>query len=376
MKRFGKRLGRTGYGSGAGFTRGEFLKFGGALATAATVAPLASACGTSVAESGGSGAEYTMRLADSFPEGHPISVNGAEYFIERASELTDGRVEFDYFPAEQLGTADELIDFTRSEAVDIGMVSPAYIAAKLPLSAVGDLPALAETSREGSVAVRELMQEGGVLYREEFAPKGLRPLVAGLVPAYEVMTSDTLVKSPDDVGGLQLRSAGGAIDYTTTGIGAAPVAMPVTEMYEAISRGTVDGTMLSPVSALPYGLEEAARYSTGGAQLGNFTTTYSINERVWRELPDDIQEALLEAGEDTTRNLSAALDQENIDSRRQMEEGGMQFYNLSASEQRQWQEAVQPVQETWVGDMQDIGLPGEEALQAMTEALQAMRGQR
>lgn len=164
--------------SGAGFTRREFLRLGGAFAVASAAVPLASACGsTGIAQTGGSGAEYSLKLADSFPVGHPISEAGAKYFMERATELTGARLEFDYFPAEQMGTAEGLIDLVQSGVVEIGMVSPAYIPAKLPLSGVGELPGLIETSREGSLAVHRLMQEGGILYREEFAPKtfGLWP---------------------------------------------------------------------------------------------------------------------------------------------------------------------------------------------------------
>lgn len=201
-------------------------------------------------------------------------------------------------------------------------------------------------------------------------------MAAGVIPAYEVMTNDTLVKIPADVRGLQLRSAGGTIDRTVRGIGAAPVSMPVTELYQAISRGTVDGTMLAPISAIPYRLDEVIGYSTLGAELGSFTTTYSISERVWQQLPGDMQDALLEAGEDTTRNLSARIDRENEAARRQMKEQGVQFYNLSPREQQLWFDETEPVRETWVEDMQSINLPGAAALRAMTEALRAVGGER
>lgn len=377
MKRSSKRLRKSGSRSGAGFTRKEFLRLGGACAVASAAVPFASACGaTGIAQTGGSGAEYTLKLADSFPVGHPISEGGAKYFMQRATELTDGRLEFDYFPAEQMGTAEGLIDLVQSGVVEIGMVSPAYIPAKLPLSGVGELPGLVSTSRVGSRAAHRLMREGGILYREEFAPRDIRPLTVGLIPAYEVMTSEVLVRTPDDVGGLQLRSAGGTIDRTVEGIGATPVSMPVTELYQAISRGTVDGTMLAPISAIPYRLGEVLGHSTLGAQLGSFTTTYSVSERIYQQLPADIQEALLQAGEDTTGNLAAHIDRANEDALRQMEERGVRLYELSSGEQQLWRDETQPVRQTWVEDMQSINLPGAKALQAMREALREVGEQR
>lgn len=361
--------------SSKGVTRRDFLRFSGSLAVASATVPLVSACGSGVAQSRSSEAEYTFKVADSYPVGHPISEAGAEYFMERVTELTDGRVRFDYFPAEQMGAAEDLADLVQSGVVEIAMVGPAYEPSKLPLSGVGDLPALVETSEEGSLAVGRLMREGGVLYREEYAPNDIRPLVVGLLTAYEALTVDAPARVPEDMQGLQLRSAGGSFDLTVEAIGATPVALPTTDMYEALSRGTVDGAALAPMSAAPYNMEEVVGHATVDAQLGNFTVTYSISERIWEQLPDDIQGALLEAGTDASRNLSAAIDRENEAARQQMEEGGVRFYDLSTQERRQWRDAIRPVQDQWAENMESIGLPGKEVLRAMYEALQVVREQ-
>lgn len=358
-----------------GVTRKDFLKFGGSLAVASAAVPLVSACEAGVAQSGSGGAEYTLKVADSYPVGHPVSEGGAKYFMERATELTDGRVRFDYFPAEQMGAAENLADLVQSGVVEIAMIGPAYEPAKLPLSGVGDLPAMAETSREGSLAAGRLMSEGGILFREEFAPNDIRPLVVGLLTSYEAMTGDALVKVPDEVRGLQLRSAGGSFDLTMEAIGATAVAMDTTEMYEAMSRGTVDGVVLAPMSATPYRMEEVLGHSTMGAQLGSFTSTYSISERIWDQLPDDIQGALLEAGADATRNLSATIDRANEAARQQMKDGGVRLYDLSSQEKQVWRDATRPVQDRWAEDMESIGRSGEEALRAMHEALESVREQ-
>ncbi len=256
--------------TGKGITRRDFLRFGGSLAVASATVPLVSSCGVGVAQSGSGGAEYTLKVADSYPVGHPVSEGGAKYFMERATELTDGRVRFDYFPAEQMGAAEDLADLVQSGVVEIAMVGPAYEPAKLPLSGVGELPAIVESSREGSLAVERLMREGGILYREEFAPKDIRPLVVGLLTSYETLTGDTPVKVPDDVRGLQLRSAGGTFDLTVEAIGATPVAMPTTDMYEAISRGTVDGAVLAPMSATPYRMGRSRGVLHRGGSVGKF----------------------------------------------------------------------------------------------------------
>lgn len=310
----------------------------------------------------GSGGGITLRLADSFPDDHPVSEGGAKHLMQRTEELTDGEVRFEYFPAEQMGSAEDMLDLTRSNVVDVAMIAPAYVPAQLPLSGVADLPGMSENACQGAGSVQQLLDADGVLYREDFAPREIRPLAVGVIPGYEVMTGDRPVSEPEDVRGLQLRSSGGAIDRTVEALGAASVSMPATDMYEAISRGTVDGTVLGPMSAHPYRLDEAADHSTSGAQLGSWTATYSISEQSWRRLPKDARAALATAGRETTRHLCRVIEAENTSAQREMQDGGMQFRELNVQQRKRWEEATAHVQQQWADDMARIGLPGKRAL--------------
>lgn len=316
-----------------------------------------------------SGGVYTLKVADSYPNGHPFSEAGAQVFMNRVQELSDGRIRFEYFPAEQMGKAADIPTLIRTGVVDMGSVAPAYVPAELPLSGVADLPGLVDESCTGSIAVSHLMSEGNVLWQQDFEPKGLRPLVVGMIPSYDVMTGSRPVQTPADLRGLQLRSSGGTIDRTVEGFGAAPVGMPATEMYEAISRGTVDGTVLGPVSAAPYHLEEVLNYATVGARLGSFTMTYSISEKSWNVLPPQLREVLRAAGAEATKSLCAALQEGNVKGRKKLADAGVQLHHITGDERAAWDRATEPIHQRWVADMAEIGRPGAEALQAMKEEL-------
>jgi len=336
-----------------------------ALATAST----ACAAPAPVLESDG---VYTLQVADSYPLGHPFSDAGARVLMDRARELSGGRIQFDYFPAEQMGNAADIPSLIRTGVVDLGSVAPAYVPAELPLSGVADLPGLVGDSCTGSLAVSELMSEGGLLWREDFEPKGLRPLVVGMIPDYDVLSGSRPVRTPSDLRGLQLRSSGGTIDRTVEGLGAAPVGMPATEMYEAISRGTVDGTVLGPVSAAPYHLEEVTGHATVGARLGSFTMTYSISESAWDVLPSELQDVLHRAGREATRSLCAALQEGNVQGRQQMRDAGVHMHRITGDERVVWDRATEPIQRLWAADMAEIGRPGTAALRELKERLRRL----
>lgn len=319
------------------------------------------------------GGVVTLVIADSFPSSHPVSREGARYLERRAGELSGGRIRFEYYPSEQLGAPQDFNALARAGLVDVAMISPGYTAPQLPLSGVADLPGMSPDACRGALAVEPLLADGGILQRTDFAPDGLRPLLVGVVPQYEVMTGGGReVTEPADVVGLQLRSAGGTIDRTVSALGATPVAMPVTEMYEAISRGTVDGTVLGPLSALPYRLDEAATNATDGAQLGSFTITYAIAEPRWAALPRDLRDALARAGTDTTRHLCRALDERTAAARSALVRGGVAVHRLSPDERDRWLQAVAPVRGQWVGDMERLGLPGRAVLDELERSVRAL----
>ncbi|WP_328307004.1 TRAP transporter substrate-binding protein [Actinomycetospora sp. NBC_00405] len=342
------------------------------LALFAALGLVATGC---AAEREGAPEAYTLVVADSFPTSHPFSRDGARFFVDRATELSGGRLQFEYYPSENLGAAQDFVTLADAGVIDVAMISPGYVSTQLPLSGVADLPGMSTDPCRAALALEPLLAEGGVLWRADFAPDGLRPLVVGVVTGYEVMTGGgRVVTDPADVVGLTLRSSGGTIDRTVQDLGAAPVAMPVTELYEAIARGTVDGTVLGPLSALPYRLDEAATNSTLGAQLGSFTITYSVAQRVWDGLPPDLRGVMDRAGRDTTRHLCGEVAAYDARAQQRLREGGLAFHQLTPDETRRWGEAVAPVREQWVAAMEQMGLPGRVALDDLLASQRAVSG--
>ena len=64
----------------------------------------------------------TLRVADSFPVGHFIPKGATLPFMDEVTKRSGGRVKFEYFPAQQLGKAADLLNLTQSGVADIGYV--------------------------------------------------------------------------------------------------------------------------------------------------------------------------------------------------------------------------------------------------------------
>jgi TRAP-type C4-dicarboxylate transport system substrate-binding protein len=67
-------------------------------------------------------------------------VQGGKFFMDRATALSNGRIKFEWYPAEQLGKAKDLLALVQTGVADMADVVPGYVPDKLPLSGVAELP--------------------------------------------------------------------------------------------------------------------------------------------------------------------------------------------------------------------------------------------
>lgn len=314
------------------------------------------------------GGTITLKVADSLPDTHTITVQGFKFFARRVEELTSGQVKFQHFPNNQLGTAKDMLRLTSDGVTDIAYIGPSYVGT-LPLSTVAELPGAFNTAVEGARAFHRLVT--GYLLDKEYLRNGVRPLFVVVLPPYELWNTKREVKSFSDAKGLKIRTAGGAMDMTIRTIGAVPIASPPSEIYEALQRGTMDGSVLAPSSVKPYKVDELLKFGTVGANLGSFVAVYSVNENVWQRLPDDIKKAMQKAGWETTEHLAQVFDSETEKLNQEFASRGIKLYRLTPEQQREWAAALRPVWVEWAKALEAKSLPSQEVIAEFEKLLRA-----
>lgn len=310
----------------------------------------------------------TLTLADSYAPTHIFAESGVKVFMDElsaphsSSRADSGDVSFDYFPAGQMGTPRDLVSLNRSGVLDITPASPAYLSDQLPLSSVSDLPGMVEDSCVGANALYDMMSPGGILYEEEYAPRGLHPLWVSVLPSYEILTVGRQINSPADLHGLNIRTSGGALDSTLTALGAAAVSMPASDAYESLSRKTVDGVAFPFISVLPYKLQEVLHYSTTGLNIGAFAIPYVISEKTWDGLSPQMQKQIETAGQDAQSSLCKAVNEDTPAAIETIGEAGVEFNTPGSTGMKHFEEKLAPVRKQWAANMDSIGKPGTEVL--------------
>jgi TRAP-type C4-dicarboxylate transport system substrate-binding protein len=319
-------------------------------------------------------AEILIKIADRYPVSHYISEGATKFWMDAVRKATNDEVRFQHYPAEQLGKSKDMLTLTLSGVTDVGEIVPAYVSEKLPLSTVGELPGAFSTSCQGSLAVYELTQPGGYLYEKEFAPAGLRPLIALTPVPYQIFTREVFTEL-SGIAGLKLRSSGGGMDLVARRLAAVPIRLSAAETYEALSRKTVDGTIFPTASMTAYDLGGFTKAGTSGANFGSAVIVYAISERKWQQLPPHIQAAMTKAGEQATRNVCARSQSEDQTSALKLESGGTRLVKLSDGDLEKLKQAAEPAAEDWAASLEKKGKPGTETLKQFREAVSRQPGQ-
>jgi len=312
-----------------------------------------------------------LRVADSFPSGHYFVNYATKFWMDSVTKATGGAVTFEYYPSEQLGKAKDFLALTQFGVTDIAYVMPSLVSDKMPLSAVAELPGGVTGACEGSVAFWKLARNG-VLADKEFAANGVLPIFAVVLPPYQVFTKAKL-ESVKNLEGMKLYTAGGAKELTVRKLKAVPVKMTTPEVYESLSRGTIDGILFPYASLFPYNLDKLVKYGTVSESLGNAVVTYVINAAKYKQLPASVQKAMSDASEATVKHACALIDRDLKSQMQRAKQGGITPVQFPVAERKEIDAAMVTIGKEWAESLDKQGKPGSEVLKGFQDALKAGR---
>ncbi|WP_193178731.1 C4-dicarboxylate TRAP transporter substrate-binding protein [Oricola nitratireducens] len=257
------------------------LKLAGA-ALAASLMALASHAGA-----------QDLRAAPAAPPVHPAHYM-YEKFAKYLAEESGGKMTATIYGPEVIALP-QMKDALQTGLADVGNALPLYFAADFPQTGVaGDLALMGRSPYAMGLAMTEFGVNCAVC-QEEFKKFGGVFLGSGSSDVYVLLTTKP-VRSIDDLKGLRLRSGGAPYSRWAEHFGATPVNLPVGQTFEAMSQGTIDGTMASIVDMLSYRLVDVAKYVTM-VPLGTYhvTSNFTVATSTWAKFDMDQRKAVVAA---------------------------------------------------------------------------------
>jgi TRAP-type transport system periplasmic protein len=292
---------------------------------------------------------------------HKIHEDQAKEFEKR----TNGRVKVTYYPAETLVQAPWTYDGVVKGIVDIGHCTAGHTRGLFPFLEVLDLPLGQSSGRQITMLTNAFV--------DHFKPKELSDvhfLMSSSPGPFIIHTAKKPVNKLEDLKGLKIRAAG-PTEAIVRALGATPVAMPVTEAYDAVQKGVVDGVLLPTEALLNYRIAEVTAYTTNnyGAACGSLSM-YIMNQKKWNSLPPDIQKIFTQVSQEYAEieaNFWAGIDKDGEEFALKK---GHKFISVSEEETARWTGQMKPVYERYLENTKAKGLPGAEALQFCRDYIQ------
>jgi TRAP-type C4-dicarboxylate transport system substrate-binding protein len=143
--------------------------------------------------------------------------------------------------------------------------------------------------------------------------------------------------------------------------------MSAPDTYEAMSRGTIDGTLLPYSSIESYKLP--AKYVSVGENFGPVAGHYMISERRWKTIPSHLQRIMQDAGRSASRRACALIDKEEDEELARLRQRQIVSVSLEAADKRRLTELSSMVAQEWADALDRRGKPGGDVLKEFNDAL-------
>lgn len=250
-------------------------------------------------------AEYKWSFAQ--PWTRPLTDAAFTKFCERVKEYSGGRIEVQFFPSGQLGSHDENFHAMQEGSLEIGVFSP--YPTLVPGGCVPNMTWIIVSWDEMRMAYG---QPDGILYRvmkDAFADTEGHLLFTCSQGAYGLGNNKRPIRTTDDFTNMKLRvsaSPGGVKTLANMGKGKGLMleTVPWGELYNALSRGVVDGCWTMWASLVEERHCEVLKHFSDLNFI--WDTTYVVmNKELWDDLPEDLKEAVTKASLETEAELLA-----------------------------------------------------------------------
>lgn len=309
-------------------------------------------------------ASITLRYSNMFPSSDPLSIV-AEDWGKEVEKRTEGAVRVKYYPASTLTPPSQTYESVVKGVVDVGNALMGYSKGRFPLMA-----GLWENPFEypdGLTSTRIC----NAAY-DKFKPKELdnvKVMYFNAGPEAALLTVKKPLVALDDLKGLRIRSLD-ANARILSFFGATTIAMPQPEVYDALSKGMVDGVASVYSNLKSFKTADILRYSLdvrGMAFTGMFVV--AMNKDKWNSIPSKYQKIIEEINREWVGKHARAHDAVEEEGRRYAASRGITITRITPQEQAKWNAKAQVLYDDYVANAKQKGLPGEELLQFVREQL-------
>ncbi len=229
-----------------------------------------------------------LRFGDFLPATTRTATHVVPEFIQKADELSDGKLKIQYYPGGILGSSGKLqLKLIEDGVLDMAQVVTPYTPGRITGLDVLELPGLFSSNHEGSMLAKSLYDHDLIDGLD-----GLKVLAFQEVGPY-LIHSKKEIRRLSDIKGLKFRVVGAAQTAIIESLGGIAVGnIAANQIHENLSRGVIDGALMDMGNLINFKIDKSTFYHVTNLYLGGNAVIYPIRTEKYESLSKKSQQAL------------------------------------------------------------------------------------
>lgn len=284
---------------------------------------------------------YTMNAGTSIASGtqksSSVDISYIETFKESVEARSNGRIKFNIFYGNSLGSDADVCAGVSNGTIEfyVGDITTTsnYYKPSLLFSIPGAIASMEESSALFASA-------WGKNFFDDCANQTNIRILSAVSKGFRNFTTvKKPIKTVADMNGLTLRVINNPLYIRMVGaLGANPVPLDISELYTALQNGIVDGHENSIPNILQDKTYELEKYLVLDAHTGSYLCGM-VSQSFLDSLPADLQQVVLDAGEDAKKAAEAAAYSIIKSGIQTLKDNGVSIYEPTPAEIQEWHDA-------------------------------------
>ncbi|MEE9276512.1 MAG: C4-dicarboxylate TRAP transporter substrate-binding protein [bacterium] len=305
---------------------------------------------------------YNLRYSDIGPPRGPRA-KSLMWWAEQLEKRTNSQVKIKFFWSQSLVKGKATLKAVGSGLAETGTILGIYTPADLPIWNLANAPFGGGDPWVGMHTWYEMRQTVPAL-RAETTKKRVHILTNFTTGPVDLLSKDPIL-SVKDLKGKKIRATGG-FTLLLKSLGAVPVKIGFGELYQALDRGTIDGTINYIPFVKSYKHFEVAGHLTEARMGQVLGYGAGINLKLWKSMPAKIRGVMTEVSKGFIDKYAQAYLEDVTKTRKALTAGiggkRVKFHKLDPAERKRWASKAEAFTQGWVKKMKKKGVDGEKIL--------------